>query len=210
MCNYWIKSCVVKREAFYSFLQTFLLGHYRWKVYRVMSLSLWLWQERRQPESQVIHQNMSVFAHLSVIRIATIPITSHNYLRMKKKKSFGNFLRAVTPSNWETIHKQEARNISYEARNISVWGTQYICLRHTIHLFEARNISVWGTQYICMRHAIYIYTYTRHAIYMYETRNIYVRDTQYICTRHAIYMYETRNIYVRDTQYIFIHDLRQP
>jgi len=102
----------------------------------------------------------------------------------------------------------------YEARNIYVWGRQYICLRHAIYMYEARNISVWGTQYICLMHAIYMYETRnisvwgrqyiclRHAIYMYEAGNISVWGTQYICMRHAIYLYEARNISVWGTQYI--------
>jgi hypothetical protein len=78
-----------------------------------MSLSLWLWKERSEPESEVIrpnssYKNMSVFAHLSLIRITTI----RKIILELKKKSFGNFLHVDTPSNWEKISKYEARNIS--------------------------------------------------------------------------------------------------
>ena len=32
-------------------------------------------------------------------------------------------------------------------------------MRHAIYLYEARNISVWCTKHICMRHAIYLHAW---------------------------------------------------
>jgi len=125
-----------------------------------MSLSLWLWQEGREPESEDIHQNMSVFAHLSVIRFATIPVTSYNYLRTKKilgifcppllqvtDKQYISRRHAIYPMRHAIyIYYIYTGGTQYTHTYIYIYiytrDTQYICMRHAIYLFEARNISV--------------------------------------------------------------------